>query len=124
MKKRNALFIFFFAIYIIEYPKRILSTEVLWDFSKDIIYYEGKLYYPSDNNEDKSQYSQIHPNKSNETEINEKENNSSSKDEEELVSGGKFWFFVFMISSKININFSFGCWIWIIFWLDSGILIN
>ena len=54
MKISHVLFIFLLAFHLIELPL-LQATEVVWDYSKDIIYYEGKLYYPHNDGENDSQ---------------------------------------------------------------------
>lgn len=100
MIKKHVLFIFLLAVHLVELPK-LHATEVMWDYSKDIIYYDGKLYYPDHNGED----SNINKDnqKSNENEEKEVETNENEMEEEELYTGGKFWFCIFMIFSNLKI---------------------
>jgi len=92
------------------------SAEVIWDDSRDLIYYEGKLYFPSNdknaplinnnyNNKDlgKDINSDSDKNLNNEVKNKLDENNHAGHEahEEELASGAQFWFCVFMILCKI-----------------------
>lgn len=116
MLKNYVLFPFFLAFYIVEL-QIINSTEVMWDNSIDVIYYEGKLYYPDQNTnktiEDiknekyKTKKQKENSDKqSNEIPNSEKKNNEEENkthfenEEEDLASGGKFWFCIIMIFSK------------------------
>lgn len=130
MKKsneKNFFLIFLFAMIFIELPL-FQATEVAWDYSKDIIYHGGKLYYPHNeenvenifnpnnnsttidnqklpaNNEGKP-HSSTHGNNdldlhNNSPKPHGNDNNNSHHEEEELATGGKFWFCIFMIISK------------------------
>ena len=93
------------------------SAEVIWDDSKDVIYFEGKLYFPSDNGN--AQNPPMNNNSIN-SDVGHIANSDSDKNmnngvknklpenlavghgthEEKLASGAKFWFYVFMIFCK------------------------
>lgn len=86
------------------------SAEVVWDDGKDVIYYDGKLYFSSDNkNAINNTFNNNHVGESSNSDSNENMNNGVKNklpenlaggheaNEEELVSGGKFWFCIFMI---------------------------
>jgi len=93
------------------------SAEVIWDNSNDVIYYEGKLYFPSDSTN--AQNSTLNNNNvgnnanSNSDNINNGAKNKLPENSavghathgEEVVSGAQFWFFVFMILRKFFFNF-------------------
>jgi hypothetical protein len=122
MKISHVLFLFLLAIHLIELPL-LQATEVMWDNSKDIIYYEGKLYYPQNDGDDDSN-NKITPNPKNQSSQNNKNNSTTENkenlpnnnhgnsngqghdshghEEEEFASGGKFWFCIFMIFSKFS----------------------
>ena len=118
MIKSHVLFLFLLALHLVELPK-LHAAEVMWDYSKDIIYYEGKFYYPDQNvNNDNKEINQIKKS----SEIPEGEKNDSvqiqklpisedegrekekenEEEEEELLTGGRFWFCNFMIFSKLT----------------------
>jgi len=88
------------------------SAEAIWDDSNDVIYYEGKLYYPSDrtitqNFTLNSNTSYSH-NLDNDKNLNDGVKNKlpekipflNGPHQEELATGGKFWFCCFMILSN------------------------
>lgn len=87
------------------------SAEVIWDDSNDVIYYEGKLYYPSDktiaknftsNSDSNSHYldNDKNSNKEAKNKLPEKIPFVHEPHEEKLATGGKFWFCCFMILSN------------------------
>ena len=109
MKRSHVLFLFLLALHLIELPK-LHATEVMWDYSKDIIYHEGKLYYPDQSPDSNNGNSEIIP-EGKSTKIPKKEENDTIKtdneksgeenvEEEELATGGQFWFCIFMITGK------------------------
>lgn len=105
MIKGHVLLLFLLALHLVELPI-LHATEVMWDYSKDIIYYEGKLYYPDQNgNEEKNASkisNEIPGREKNETakEENPKKGEHEEKEEgEKLATGGQFWFCIFMIFS-------------------------
>ena len=119
MKRSHVALLFLLALHIIELPK-LQATEVMWDFAKDVIYHDGKLYYPDHNGNDA-----IVNNTETSTEIPQKENSDDEKEEkipeeksehphgageheeEELATGGEFWFCIFMIFSMLIFYFFF-----------------
>ena len=121
MIKSHVLLLFLLALHLVDLPK-LHAAEVMWDYSKDIIYYEGKLYYPdqnvnTDNKEinqngksseipegekNDSVQSQKLPISEDEDREKEKENENEEEEEEELATGGRFWFCIFMIFSKLT----------------------
>jgi len=87
------------------------AAEVLWDDSNDVIYYEGKLYFPSDHKNapsspDNTNNDVSHNTKSSsdknldngvKNKLPEKIPVSQAAHGEELATGARFWFCVFMI---------------------------
>ncbi len=94
------------------------SAEVIWDDSNDVIYFEGKLYFPSENrnahnspindpsNNDVSHNANSDSDKNSSNGVKNKlpENTprGHAAHEEELATGARFWFCVFMILCKIK----------------------
>lgn len=115
MIKSYVFFYLLFSFYMITQTS-CDSAEVIWDDSKDVIYYEGKLYFPSDdknaknpsinNNNNNKDYH--NDNSSSEQNLNNGVKNKLPESlpvgheahEEELASGAQFWFCVFMIFCK------------------------
>lgn len=70
-------------------------TEVYYDSKYDIIFHNGKLYFPN-------KIPQTTPNAPNDEGNNH--NNPKPAHEEELVDGATFWFYLFFILCIKNIS--------------------
>jgi hypothetical protein len=103
MNNTHVLYLLFLAFYIVCIHK-LNATEVIWDNSKDIIYYDGKLYYPEQEGKNISGSEIITNHQSNN--ISEKESIEETE-EEEYASGGEFWICILMILSILNKKFTF-----------------
>lgn len=98
MKKTYAFFILLISIYIVTCTNK---TDVFYDAKYDIIFHNGKLYFPSKNtdinNGAKNDISNNNAHGNTKTNTN---TNINSHHEEELVSGATFWFYIFIILCK------------------------
>ncbi len=102
MKRTYAFLIFLLSIYIVS---SINKTDVFYDSKYDIIFHNGKLYFPSKNNGVNNPSNQTINN--NNTHSNADLNinthaNSNLHHEEELVEGATFWVYIFIILCKFN----------------------
>ena len=94
MIKSYVLLIILSTFYLITCSEK----EVYYDNNRDIIYHEGKLYFPSldnvnpTNTDSNSNVNPIDTTKSHET----------TGEDHELASGAKFWFYILIIFSKNN----------------------
>lgn len=97
MNKAYVLLTFLWSLYIVICPNK---TDVFYDAKYDIIFHNGKLYFPSKNLDAPigGKNEQINKEPYSDTNIN---NNSHSIHEEELVTGPKFWIYIFIILCKI-----------------------
>jgi hypothetical protein len=94
MIKIHEIFILLSALYLVSCNEK---TDVFYDSKYDIIFHNGKLYFPSKNNEiDKRPDKDSSKNEMN----NPHKNNEEKLHEEELVSGAKFWVYIFIILCK------------------------
>lgn len=112
MLKNYVIFVLFCTIHI----AMCNTTNVYHDDKYDIIFHNGKLYFPSKNPSLKNVSSEDSNN-------NHIIPSIKHNEDEELVSGALFWFYIFIIlckkSHKISfnnffwINVRFNCWIFI-----------
>lgn len=105
MIKNYAIFIFLCTFYIVTSTNK---TDVFYDPKYDIIFHNGKLYFPTKNTDAKF------GEKNNDININGHPNSKSNQNthtntgahhEEELVSGTTFWIYMLIILCKqLNIK--------------------
>lgn len=107
MIKRYGLFYVLLTFYMMFGTINSDVTEVIWDDLDDIIYYEGKLYYPSDKL--KHPITPIDNNSSHENNSNNGKNNklpenkfNNPEKHGELATGAALWVCIFMILCKLN----------------------
>jgi len=110
MKKIYAIFIFLSAFYLVT---SIDKTQVFHDPKYDIIFHNGKLYFPSkspDTNvgeKNNEVYSDTHGQENSNTNQNN-HSNANPHHQEKLVSGATFWFYLFAILCKMFLNLKSG----------------
>jgi len=99
MNKLYVLLSFLCSLYIVVCPNK---TDVFYDAKYDIIFHNGKLYFPSKNLDGSIGGKNEHNSKDTHSDSNVN-NNSHSIHEEEMVTGAKFWIYIFIILCKIYI---------------------
>lgn len=100
MKKNYAIYILICTFYIITCTNK---TDVFYDPKYDIIFHNGKLYFPSKNTEVNNAEKDNEIKNIPQENPNTNQNHHASTNihhEEELVSGPKFWFYLFVILCK------------------------
>jgi hypothetical protein len=95
MLKINVILIFLLSFHIAN--GTMIKADL--DEDKDVIVYNGKLYYPS--------YIKIKESTSTSKNNEEKEAMKHSEHEEELVEGAQLWFYIFIILCKYLNNHKF-----------------
>lgn len=88
MIKINVILIFLISFHI-AYGSMIQADI---DEVRDVIVYNGKVYYPS--------YRKLYEEKSSPEPVEEKKEIKHSEHEEELVDGAQFWMYIFIILCK------------------------